>query len=165
MKKLLLFPLFALLFTLPAMSYGQKLRKAQKKFFPKELRKQKVYFGMAENDLLRAFPDAKKSEATFDFRNVYQLGALSKRIQDSHCYIDNEDDLPVYEFILIMADAYNNEDLGRELFGPPNFNNEEWRLKPGDTGLDFEVAAWTFQNKLIIAAAWPGSEWEEGFDD
>ena len=165
MKNLFLLTFLALFISIPLSSFSQRPAKAQKKFFPKELRKKGVYFGMPKVELLRAFSDAKANDGFINFRKVYTLKPLSKRFQESQCYLDSEGYFPLYEFILIIADGYSNETIARELFGPPNFNETKWLFKPADTGLDFEISAWTFQNKLIIAGALPGTEWEEGFDN
>ena len=73
----------------------------------------------------------------------------------------------VYEFILTVAQGRDPDEMGKKAFGLANHEsggNREWRLAPEKTGLSREMAAWTFNNKLVIAFAMPGSEWETGFE-
>ena len=162
MKNLLLLLLIPLL-GIPQLAEAQKDRKLQKKYLPKELFKQKLYFGLSKDDLLKKFPKASKEKSSLDFRETYLLGPQSSKFDEVICYVDAERNFPVYEFILVLSEDENNEAIGRQLFGPPNYENKEWRFSPETTGLSYTIAAWTFQNKLVLAAAMPGTEWEEGF--
>jgi hypothetical protein len=163
MKKLLLL-LFVCFLIIPQALEAQKERKLQKKYLPKELYKKKLYFGQTKEGLLKKFPNATLESSSYDFREVYLLGPLSNRFEEVVCYVDTEGDLPVYEFILMVPEGQSNTDIGRQLLGPPNHEEEEWRFSPSETGLPYTIAAWTYQNKLILAAAMAGTEWEPGFN-
>jgi hypothetical protein len=163
MKKLLLL-LVACFLLVPQVMEAQKERKLQKKYLPKELYKKKLYLGQTKVELLKKFPNATLESSSYDFREVYLLGALSKRFEEVVCYADAEGEFPVYEFILIVREGQRSDDIGRELLGSPNHEEEEWRFSPKETGLPYPIAAWTYQNKLILAAAMPGTEWESGFN-
>lgn len=163
MKNLLVISILFLCCLVFTPSFAQKPHKAQKKFFPKELKKHKLYLGMAKEALLAKFPGAEQQKTFSDFREVYALGKLSKRIQSATCYVTTQDDQPFYEMILVIEEGYSNEAMGAELFGPPNHEGKEWLLSPEATGLSFTIKVWTFQNKLVIAGALPGSEWEGEF--
>ncbi len=163
MKKLLLLLLPLFLFA-PQSMEAQKERKLQKKYLPKELYKKKLFFGQTKTGMLKKFPEASTESNSFDFREVYLLGEISDRFEEVVCYVDAEGTFLLYEFILIVAEDYNNMEIGRDLFGPPNHEDNEWRFSPEITGLSYTLAAWTYQNKLILAAAMPGTEWESGFN-
>ena len=164
MKRAYFPTIFTLLMLIPVLAFSQKPHKAQKKFFPKEMRKYKLYFGMPKAKLPAVFHSDTDLANGNNFRQVYQVQISSERIETVIYYLDNQKEIPLYELIIIMKEGQSNEALGRELFGAPNYEGKEWRLAKSKTGLDFEVAAWTFQNKLIIAAALPDSEWGPGFD-
>ncbi|MEO1049940.1 MAG: hypothetical protein AAFX87_04925 [Bacteroidota bacterium] len=165
MKKLLLIlPLISsVLFSNNTLA--QKAFKKQKKYFPQELIKRKFYLGMTKNEFMKKFPEAEFSVGREDnFRQLYVHRNISDRIAAAVFYIDNEGEYPVYEVVLNISDSHNSSKMGETILGPPNYQGE-WRFSPSDTGLDFQIAAWIFKNKLIIASNYPGSEWEEGFPD
>ena len=78
-------------------------------------------------------------------------------------YIDNDNKQPLYEFILILNPSLNANDIANEHFGLPN-EGTEWRFPPSETNLPYTIAAWTYKNKIIIAATIKGTEWENGID-
>lgn len=163
MKNLLLL-LFAFLLLSPQLLEAQKERKLQKKFLPKELYKKNLYFGQTKEGLLEKFPAAELEESNFGFREVYLLGQLSDRFEQVVCYVDVEVDFPIYEFIMVVPEGQSNLEIGMDLLGAPNFEGKEWRFPPAQTGLPYTIAAWTYQNKLILAAAMKRTEWESGFN-
>ena len=71
-------------------------------------------------------------------------------------YFDAEGDAPLYEIILVYADEAKRDAAAAKLLGEPNAD-DEWHY-PNHKGFPFR--AWRYKNKLILAAALPGTEWE-----
>lgn len=46
--------------------------------------------------------------------------------------------------------------MTRRLYGPPNRDDGEWGFP---TREGWQLRAWTFGNKLVVAGELPGSEW------
>lgn len=135
---------------------------------PEDLRSKGLSLGMTLEQLKQKRPDIQLLK-TESFREVYGEKGFSAGLEYVVYYVaaDAHEQKRVYEFILTVAQGREPGELGRKAFGPENHllrGNREWRFPPEKTGLTSELAAWTFNNKLVIAFAMPGSEWEPGFD-
>ncbi|WNJ17095.1 hypothetical protein [Pontibacter sp. G13] len=142
-----------------------KLKKRkQRKYLPKALTIRDGYIGVDKAQLFETFPKAREVEMTSDFREIVKLGPLDPPIKVAYAYVEIEgDEKSVYEYVLVIEDSTDPLELAREYWGAPNTEDGEWHFKPEDTGLKFQLAGWTFENKIIIAANLPGSEWQSGF--
>lgn len=135
----------------------------QKKLLFKELLDSGLYLGMPKEDYLKIRPNAEYNSDVHDFRSIYVEEKFSHRFETVICYIDNDNKQPLYEFILILNPSLNANDIANEHFGLPN-EGTEWRFPPSETNLPYTIAAWTYKNKIIIAATIKGTEWENGID-
>jgi len=138
-------------------------QKLQEKFLFKELIENDLYLGLSKENLLLQRPKAEANSDGFNFREIYIDTAFSQRFNTLIYYIDRDGTKPVYEFILLVDNGLDATKIAKEKYGEPNHKNE-WRFKVEDTKLPFEIAVWTFKNKIIIAGAIPGTEWEDGVE-
>jgi hypothetical protein len=158
LKTLLILTLVLHLIPLEAQSFRQ-----QKGFFPKGIKKMKVYLGASEAQLLKRCPDCQEMGQGESFRRVYQTTLNDPNFQSVVFYVSTSKK-EVYEMILLSKDGQEVKELTNELMGYPNAKDGEWRFSSKKTKQAFSIAAWTYQNKLIIAGAMEGSEWENGWD-
>ncbi len=74
-------------------------------------------------------------------------------------YFSDKEEHAFYEVILSYRDLSARDNWLSKYFGPPNSkNNTEWKLI-SKKGLQFR--AWRYEDRLVIAALLPGTEWEE----
>jgi hypothetical protein len=137
--------------------------KLQERFLFKELIENGLYLGLSKADLLLQRPKAESNSDGFDFREIYVDTAFSRRFNTAIYYIDRDSLKPVYEFILLVDNGLDATKIATEKYGQPN-HNEEWRFSAETTNLPFDIAVWTFKNKVIIAGTITGTEWEEGVE-
>jgi len=135
----------------------------QKSILFKELLDKGLYLGISKKAYLKISPNADYNSDTHDFRSIYVEENFSARFETLICYVDNDDEQPIYEFILILNPSLNAKDIAYEHFGLPN-QGTEWRFLPSETNLPYTIAAWTYKNKIVIAATLKGTEWENGVD-
>lgn len=136
------------------------LYKTQQKYFPKPV--QDLHFGMTEAEFLQSHPGLKPTESP-TFRIVYLDEDVAAPLSGIVYYFDNEGDRPLYEIILIYDKATDRDAYVQQALGAPNHPSAEgeWLF---DSGLGYQMNFWTYQSKLILAAAIPGSEWDENRD-
>ena len=139
----------------------------EKNLLPEEAISKGLSLGMTVDELKEKRPAIQLNKEE-SFRKVYIEGDFSKSIDTVVCYLATDDKGAerVYEFILVLREGLDPLAFGKGAAGEPNFTykgNPEWRFSGEKTGLGGETALWTFKNKLIVAFAMPGSEWEEGF--
>jgi len=73
-------------------------------------------------------------------------------------YFDSEGYKPLYEIIIVYKDEKQPQKVADLLFGLPNFDNKEWRIKiQGVPG----IWSWVYKNKLVVVANIPNTEWSE----
>ncbi len=137
--------------------------KSQQKYLFKELVDNELFLGLAKDDLLLKRPKAEENSDGFDFREIYIDTAFSQRFNTLIYYIDREGTKPVYEFILLVDNRFDAKKLAKEKYGEPNYK-DEWRFSKETTKLPYDIAVWTFKNKVIIAGTIEGTEWEEGIE-
>lgn len=158
LKILLLLTLVLNLMPLQAQSF-----KRQKDFFPKGIKKMEVYLGASEAQLLKSCPACQEMGQGASFRRVYQTTLNDPNFQSVVFYVSTSKK-EVYEMILLAKDGQKVKELANELVGYPNTKDGEWRFSSKETKQPFTIAAWTYQNKFIIAGTLPGSEWETGLE-
>lgn len=137
---------------------------SQEKLLFKELLESDLYLGMPKAEFLENRPNAAYNSDAHDFRSIYVEENFSDRFETLICYIDNDNEAPLYEFILILNPKLNANDVAYEQFGLPNYKNKEWRFPTAETNLPYTIAVWTYNNKIIIAATLKGTEWEDGIE-
>lgn len=129
----------------------------EKKYLPKELRK--VRFGMSFEEVSALKKGLTETEQDYDFRKVYQEQVGLKGIASLVYYFDADEGIGLYEVIVIYdSESIRDKEAGK-LLGSPNFKGKEWKM---DIGEDYDLYAWTFQNKLVFAVDMKGTEWEGG---
>lgn len=136
--------------------------KQQKKYFPKVVKKMKVYLGSSEAYFLNRCADCEDQKNGESFRKIYQTTWDDKQFESAIFYISTKK-AELYEMILIAKEGVDVNELANKLWGNPNHEDAEWRFSPEETGQAFTIACWTYKNKLIIAGDLKGSEWEPGF--
>lgn len=138
--------------------------KEQKKYLPKAMKKEGMYLGMSHNEF-RFNCMGCISKASFgSFRAEYTDELKDKAFESVSYYVNTAEDNKLYEMILVANPDVDVNELALKLLGDPNDESGEWRFYPEETGFPFTLAAWTYKNKLILAADIKGSEWEEGFN-
>lgn len=152
--KLLRFAILALLMLgLPRQGTAQV-----KRVFPKTLKGLSFGMPMAQfsEDYRSIDPQYLKRE---DFRYRWEAPLDGKKgLTKAVYYFDDGPERPFYEVILSFEGPQERDAWLRKYYGAPNANNAtEWRF-PSEEG--FEIRAWCYQNRLVIAALLPGTEWE-----
>lgn len=155
--------LFVLLMVLAVAPLPAQNPKAQKRYFPKSIKKMKVYLGTTEAQLLKRCTECQDKQTGESFRTIYSTPLQDEAFEMAVFYVSTSKS-EVYEMILVAKEGAKIEQIATKLLGAPN-QGDEWRFSPGQTKQDFNLAAWTFKNKLIIAGDLEGSEWEPGFND
>lgn len=140
--------LFTLSFSMLLMAGGPKFK------LPKVVKKYKI--GMKAKKFERKNKDAVTMDDGFGFRKVYEEKG-SGDVSAITYYLDDEGKQPLYEYIIEFKPDFDVKTYATELYGKPNSQGGEWRFesKKGT------IAVWIYQQKLVIAAALPGSEWED----
>ncbi len=166
MKKLLWIGTFFLFssFGCKAPMRMPKEAQSQEKYLFKELIDSSLYLGMSKKEFLSARPNASYNSDAFEFRSIYVEEHFSERFPTIIYYLDNDEQQPLYEFILLLESETVANEIAIEHFGLPNHKHKEWRFPPAQTNLPYTIAAWTHKNKIIIAATITGTEWETGID-
>ncbi|MFT6148731.1 MAG: hypothetical protein ACJAUH_001417 [Saprospiraceae bacterium] len=137
---------------------------SQDKYLFQELLDSNLYLGMPREDFLMIRPNTEYNSDVHNFRSIYVEENFSPRFQTLICYLDNDGEQPLYEFILILSPKLDAKKIASDHFGLPNHKEKEWRFLVSETGVSYSIAAWTYKNKIIIAATLAGTEWEEGIE-
>lgn len=135
-----------------------KLANQSKGYVPKNNYFKGIYFGMSESEFLKLKGPISPEKTDYDFREVYLAKTGETEPESVVYYFDNEKEKPLYELIIIYSSEEKAREEGDKLLGERNFeNNTEWFFdRDGDA---YDIKAWNFKNKLVIAALVPGSEW------
>jgi len=154
MKQYLLIVLCLVCLPLSQM-HGQAQKNWKKGYFPSGIKK--LQLGMPFTKLVKKHPAAKAQSDGYSFRTVLveelNLGNLARIIY----YVDNDGNRPVYETIFEYQPNIDVKTIATELYGPPNKEGEWWfahRKGP-------PVNIWVYQQKLVIAAHFPNTEWTD----
>ena len=128
-------------------------------FVDKEFKK--IVFGMS----LEQFADKRKTAlpnklTKESFRYAWmETFPKSEPIHTAKYYFSDKEEKPLYEVILFYRDLRARDNWLEKYFGTPNFkNNTEWELvtKKGQ-----QIRAWRYEDRLVITALLPGTEWED----
>lgn len=165
MDKLLAIGIITLLmFGCKTSSKLPKAAQPQEDYLFKELTEQGLYLGLSQEEFQKIRPNAEENSDGYDFRTIFVDDAFSERFMNVIYYFDKDGDKPLYEFIMILNPSLDADELAKEHFGLPNYQDKEWRFPPVQTDLPFTLAAWTYKNKIVIAATMINTEWENGID-
>lgn len=94
----------------------------------------------------------------FNFRQEFVEEINEAGITKIIYYFDAAGSKPFYETIIIYENNKKRDEDALRLLGQPNFeNNTEWII---GSRQDYKIRAWKFENKLVMAAQLPGTEWE-----
>lgn len=126
------------------------------RYLPAQVRD--LYFGLPLAEFLQQTRTLSRAEPDNSFRTVLVEELSRGPVQTAVYYFDRDGDEPLYELILLYPDTATRNAETRALFGPPNHEGSEWRY---DSGEGYPLWAWTFQQKLVIAAVLPGTEWAD----
>lgn len=130
-----------------------------KRVLPKEFKK--LEFGMSLEQFATKRKTADPNHLTKEkFRYAWVETFPSKNaLQSVKFYFSDKEDRPLYEVILFYQNLRARDTWVEKYFGTPNFkNNTEWQLvsKKGQ-----QFRAWRYEERLIITAMLPGTEWDE----
>lgn len=130
-----------------------------KRVLPKEFKK--LEFGMSMEQFATKRRTADPNHLTKEkFRYAWvETFPSDHSLQSVKFYFSDKEDRPLYEVILYYQDLRARDTWIDKYFGAPNFkNNTEWQLvtKKGQ-----QFRAWRYEERLIITALLPGTEWEE----
>lgn len=118
---------------------------------------QDLPLGTPRAAFLEAHPQGGEDDAVFPFRHVYELPVEGQPYALVVYYFDADlPDQPLYEVIIQYPDGADVVGVAEELLGPAN-NGEEWSLPL--EGESVPLNAWVYEQKLIYAVPWLGTEW------
>lgn len=149
-----LLTIFSIFITLSSSSQAQV-----KRTFPKDFKK--LRFGMSMEQFAGKRKSVEPNHLTREkFRYVWVESFSSKYpFHTAKFYFSDKEERPFYELILFYSDLTARDNWLRKYFGAPNFkNNTEWELVSKDGQ---QLRAWRYEDRLIITALLPGTEWEE----
>lgn len=139
-----------------------KVAQPQEEYLFKELTEKGLYLGLPEEEFVALHPNAERNSDGYDFRTIFVDENFSERFVNVIYYFDTDSNKPLYEFIMILNQDIDADELAIDHFGLPNYQDKEWRFPPVQTGLPFTLAIWTYKNKIVIAATLKDTEWENG---
>jgi hypothetical protein len=121
-----------------------------------------IYFGMDLADFKENIgANATRFSDDNTFRLVYFQQINLPEITKIVYYFDADDNKPLYEIIIIYKNEKQPGKVANMLFGQPNFNRTDWRVKNQGNP---EIWSWTFKNKLIVVANISNTEWSEDWN-
>lgn len=148
------FALILLLSSISLLSWTQV-----KKTFPKTFKKLKFEMSMEEFAKKRKTVDPNQlSKDKFRYAWIETFSSRQP-FHTAKYYFSDKEGHPFYELILFYRDLPARDAWVRKYFGTPNAKSgTEWRLT-NRQGQQFK--AWRYEDRLVIAALLPGTEWEE----
>jgi hypothetical protein len=150
MKKILLLAVLAIFMSAPLMA---KKKITYKNVFPKEFKK--IYKpGMTLDAFQKKNPDLE-GDNSFEFRTTFDIINPTEDIKELTLYFDMDNNRPLYELIINYHTAAARDQAVEKMYGPPN-NGKDWLWTMPD---GVTTKAWIFMNKLVIAIAYPNTEW------
>ena len=95
------------------------------------------------------------------FRIVFLENLTTSEIQKIVYYFDLDGEKPLYEIIITYSTQQQPVYKAHALFGQPNFNQTEWRVRTNK----HKIWSWVFKEKLVIVAKIPETEWSPEWDN
>lgn len=99
---------------------------------------------------------APESPQNLPFRREYTITYTDKPFKSITCYFDLDNDQPLYEFIIEYPETFDLEAYAADRYGK-RVDSTSW-VK--ETPYGFNVMIWIHENKLIVAGAIKGTEYE-----
>ncbi len=127
-----------------------------RRYLPPEVRD--LYFGLPLATFLGQKRDLTRPAGETDFRIILIEAFDKAQAESAVYYFDADGDEPLYEIIAIYPDEATRDAVVADLLGEPNYQGSEWRY---DSGEGYPIWAWTFKQKLVIAAILPNTEWAD----
>ena len=155
------YPKYTVLIVCLFLLVGQSLSvQAQvKKALPKEFKK--IVFGMSLEQFADRRKTAQPNKLTKEsFRYAWmETFPATEPIHTAKYYFSDKEEKPLYEVILYYRDLRARDNWLEKYFGTPNFkNNTEWELV---TRKGQQIRAWRYEDRLVVTALLPGTEWED----
>ncbi|MBN2461446.1 MAG: hypothetical protein JXB60_07545 [Candidatus Cloacimonetes bacterium] len=130
-------------------------RKAQHRYIPEEFHN--IFLGMAMDNFIQIRENLVLQESFIDFRSVITENINRNGIIGVTYYFDNDNQKPLYEMIIEYDSVNTRDNATKKMLGKPDLETGEWQFQSGE---GFDIIAWELDNKLVIAAKLPGTEWE-----
>ena len=117
-----------------------------------------VALGMSYADFQAVRPKAgAPQDGIYDFRLTVVENAPGGSLAAVIYYFDEDlPGQPLYEVIAESPEGVDVPALAQQRLGPPN-SGGEW-VFTGDA--PWPIKAWVFQQKVVVAASMPGTEWD-----
>lgn len=118
---------------------------------------------MPLDTMLKSIKDMKKSADVMGFRTEYTVKLNEHGLKGLTFYFDKDNHQPLYEIIMDFDNADTLEALCKMDLGPGNHPRleEHWIMNLNRESLAFIL--WRFENKLIMAANLPDTEFAEDY--
>lgn len=124
-----------------------------KNIIPKELKKYVPGSTLEKNE--KKLSDYENTSGSMSFRKEYSIKNPAKGIKEVTLYFDSEDPQQLYEYIINYSDVSKRDEFISKIYGTPNDEDEwRWKMEDGHT-----AKAWKFMSKLVVAIAYPNTEW------
>lgn len=116
---------------------------------------------LPQEKILKSIKDLKKEKSSLDFRTEYTYEVHENGLNSLTLYFDKDHHKPLYEIILDFENADTLEALCKKDLGVGNHPSleEHWILNLTPEGLSFML--WRFENKLVMAANLPDTEFAD----
>lgn len=148
------FPALVIFALLVSCASGKKTNR----YLPEALETE-INFGLPLADFLKIKVDkAELQNDGTDFRKVYFETVENQDITYFAYYFDAESTMPLYEVIIGYKTIDHLNKAAIQLLGQPNYKDTEWKITREN---DFDLLAWRYKEKLVIAALIPDTEWYE----
>ncbi len=125
------------------------------KYLPKPIRS--LPFETSLREAMRLQPLDISTEPS-SFRVIATWKAPPSPFSQIVMYFDKDGDQPLYEYILSLPSETACQQLAFYLLGLPNYEGREWRYP---TREGYTLWAWMFEQKLVLVAMLPHTEWTE----
>lgn len=118
-----------------------------------------TYFGLSRTDFLKMRTSNVEVSDIVDFRTEITETFSKGDVKNITYYFDKDGNQPLYEYIVEYNDNINVKEIANAKFGTPN-SEGEWLM---DSKEGYQIKAWTFNQKIVIAAAMNQTEWKGEF--
>ncbi len=115
---------------------------------------------MPQADFLKIHKKDIEISDVIDFRNQITETFTDGDIEAVTYYFDKDGNQPLYEYIIEYKDGIDVKEIAKSKLGNPNYEEKEWLF---DSEKGYKVRAWTFKQKIVLAANLKGTEWETEF--
>ena len=116
---------------------------------------------LSQEAILKSTKGLKKEKSGLDFRTEYTYEVRENGLNSLTLYFDKDHHHPLYEIIMDFENADTLEALCKKDLGPGNHPSleEHWIMNLTQEGLAFIL--WRFENKLVMAANLPDTEFAD----